>query len=83
MTGIYLWAGTAAFMMVSLLQQGVRAEEALTASDLRCEYRVNPAGIGVTAPRLSWILQSGRRGQKQTAYRILVASSPDRLAIAL
>jgi alpha-L-rhamnosidase len=46
---------------------------------LRCEYRVNPLGVDVPSPRLSWQLESGRRGQKQSAYRILVASSRDRL----
>jgi alpha-L-rhamnosidase len=29
---------------------------------------------------LSWVLESGQRGQKQTAYRILAASSLDQLA---
>ncbi|MEN6335884.1 MAG: hypothetical protein ABFE01_16650, partial [Phycisphaerales bacterium] len=48
----------------------------LEPQDLRCEYLVNPLGIGVAEPRLSWTLESGRRGQMQTAYRILVASSP-------
>src|SRR5271157_2998040 len=44
---------------------------------LRCEYRVNPLGVDVPAPRLSWIMVSpevGRRGARQTAYRVLVAS---------
>ena len=44
--------------------------------DLRCEYLVNPLGIDVARPRLSWTLESARRGQSQTAYRILVASDP-------
>ncbi len=48
----------------------------LEPQDLRCEYLVNPLGIDVVEPRLSWTLQSGQRGQTQTAYRILVASSP-------
>jgi len=47
----------------------------VTVHQLRCEYRVNPLGIDVVEPRLSWVLQSGQRGQKQTAYQILVASS--------
>ena len=34
-----------------------------------------PLGIDTTQPRLSWILQSSKRGQKQTAYQILVADS--------
>jgi alpha-L-rhamnosidase len=51
-----------------------------TPSKLRCEYRFNPLGIDAEHPRLSWIMvDSGwwtaARGQKQTAYQILVASS--------
>src|SRR5260370_21522810 len=45
---------------------------------LRCEYRVNPMGIDTTEPRLSWVLtpvSPKARGLRQTAYRILVASS--------
>jgi alpha-L-rhamnosidase len=52
----------------------------LAVDGLRCEYRTNPVGLDVTAPRLSWTLSSERRGERQTAYQILVASSPDRLA---
>jgi hypothetical protein len=47
---------------------------------LRCEYKVNPLGIDVKAPRLSWIAASKARAQKQTAYRILVAVSEEKLA---
>src|SRR4051812_34462005 len=39
----------------------------------RCEYRVDPLGIDVTQPRLSWIVTSADRGKKQTAYQVLVA----------
>jgi alpha-L-rhamnosidase len=45
---------------------------------LRCEYRVNPLGIDATEPRLSWVLtpvNAKARGLRQSAYRILVASS--------
>ena len=45
---------------------------------LRLEYRDNPLGIDVAAPRLSWLDTSAdpkARGLRQTAYRILVASS--------
>uniref|UniRef100_Q01V09 alpha-L-rhamnosidase n=1 Tax=Solibacter usitatus (strain Ellin6076) TaxID=234267 RepID=Q01V09_SOLUE len=45
---------------------------------LRCEYRVNPQGIDVKDPRLSWILAPVNpkgRGLTQSAYRILVSSS--------
>src|ERR1039457_6186480 len=45
---------------------------------LRCEYRVNPQGIDATEPRLSWVLvpvDPKARALRQSAYRILVASS--------
>jgi alpha-L-rhamnosidase len=45
---------------------------------LRCEYLVNPLGIDVPAPRLYWIIESGKEkkpGSFQAAYRIVVSSS--------
>ncbi len=48
-------------------------------ANLNCEYLKNPLGLDVTQPRLSWQLQavdSAARGQKQTAYHIVVASDP-------
>ncbi len=47
---------------------------------LRCEYAVNPLGIDSVQPRLSWIIQSHERGQNQTAYHLIVASSQESLA---
>lgn len=46
---------------------------------LRCEYRLDPLGIDTPEPRLSWMLQSELRNQRQSAYRILVARSVDAL----
>ena len=46
---------------------------------LRCEYRSDPLGIGVVPPRLSWIPEAEERDQKQTAYRILVATNEEDL----
>ncbi len=46
----------------------------------RCEYRENPLGIDAPWLRLSWQLLSDRRGTRQTAYRIRVASSEAALA---
>lgn len=43
--------------------------------NLRCEYLVNPLGIDATSPRLSWTITSERRGEKQTAYQVMVAST--------
>lgn len=47
---------------------------------LRCEYLINPLAIEDPSPRLNWELTSDRRGEKQTAHRILVATSQARLA---
>ena len=44
-------------------------------SRLRCEYLVDPLGLDERAPRLSWQLLSERRGARQVAYRVRVASS--------
>jgi alpha-L-rhamnosidase len=46
---------------------------------LRCELLENPLGIDAAQPRLSWILSSTARGQRQTAYEIQVASSAENL----
>ena len=53
--------------------------------NLRCEYHTDPAGLGERAPRLSWRLETSdpaRRGQAQSAYQIVAASSPDALDAA-
>ena len=47
---------------------------------LRCGFVADPLGVDTPAPRLSWTLQGNGRDQRQTAYRLLVASSPGLLA---
>jgi alpha-L-rhamnosidase len=47
--------------------------------DLRTEYLIDPLGIDVAQPRLSWTLTSARRGEKQAAYQVLVAGTPANL----
>ncbi len=69
----------AAVCLGSLTATGMSAGlsgDRLRPENLRCEYLVNPLGIGVLQPRLSWVVQSEERGQVQTAYRLLVASNP-------
>ncbi len=46
---------------------------------LRVEYTEDPYGIDETEPRLSWVLKSDQRRQSQSAYHVLVASSPELL----
>ncbi len=50
---------------------------------LKCEYLINPIGIDAEQPRLSWLLidDDAERGQRQTAYQVLVASSQDKLSV--
>ena len=50
------------------------------AANLRCEDWENPLGLDVAQPHLSWNLQSIARGERQTAYQILAASSAELLA---
>jgi alpha-L-rhamnosidase len=60
-----------------------QAAAAVRPNQLRCEYRADPLGIDIRKPRLSWILEStsrNDRGQMQTAYRIAVASTAQKLA---
>ncbi len=51
----------------------------LRVTELQCEYLCDPLGIDVVQPRLSWKLESPWRGQRQTAYEILVASNKELL----
>ncbi len=50
-------------------------------ANVRCEYLVNPLGVDAVRPRLSWTLESKRRGARQSTYRVLVASSREKLAV--
>lgn len=43
---------------------------------LRCNQLENPLGVHDATPRLSWRLETGaRRGARQTAYRVVVATA--------
>ncbi|MBV9865389.1 MAG: glycoside hydrolase family 78 protein [Abitibacteriaceae bacterium] len=46
---------------------------------MRCEYAINPLGIDELHPRLSWMLASPQRGEQQTAYQVMVATTLERL----
>ena len=55
------------------------AHQAVKVDYLRCEYLVDPLGLDVAKPRLSWVIESTRRGEMQTAYQALVASTKELL----
>lgn len=52
----------------------------IAVTELRTEYAVNPVGIDVAQPRLSWQLRSSDRGVVETAYEIQVGT--DSAAVA-
>ncbi len=52
----------------------------LRITGMTCDYRTNPMGVDGAGPQLSWLLEPGERGRKQTAYQIQVASSAALLA---
>ena len=52
-------------------------------TNLKSEYLVNPLGIEVPAPRLSWMMEAANAivfNQNQKAYQILVATSEEKLS---
>jgi alpha-L-rhamnosidase len=66
------------WLMMGLAVAKVAA--AVSIGDLNCESRHNPVGIDVPRPQLNWIIESDRRGELQTAYQVLAASTRELLA---
>ena len=62
------------------LSWGAAFGAGLTPYGLECEARRNPTGIDSPRPRLSWKLKSDERAQQQTAYQVVAASAPEKLA---
>lgn len=56
-----------------------KSDEPVQLSNLRCEMAINPEGIDITSPRLSWEITGIGRAIKQLSYQILVASTPEKL----
>jgi alpha-L-rhamnosidase len=63
------------FTFLALLLASLVTLQGGEVGGLRCESLANPLGIDVTQPRLGWVMASTERGEQQTAYQILVASS--------
>jgi hypothetical protein len=57
----FLAACSAMLISISLFSQKI------TAVNLQCEYKVNPVGLNMPAPKLSWEISSPRRGTVQVA----------------
>lgn len=72
---IYTWTY---LIMASLLNVcgSTASAQKISIIDLRCEDLVNPLGVDVAKPRLSWRMQADYNGAAQKAYRVLCATSP-------
>ncbi len=46
----------------------------ITPVNLRTEWLTEPVGLDAPRPRLSWHLESAERGQRQSAYQVLIGS---------
>lgn len=63
------------FSLVMAVAASETAAVPLRPVGLRCESAVDPMGVDRPAPRLSWKLEGGARGERQTAFRVIVSSS--------
>jgi alpha-L-rhamnosidase len=70
-----LTGSVAIFIGLSGITSASAQVSAVTVDTLECQNLVNPLGIGETKPLLSWLDNSKRRGDKQTAYEVRVAGS--------
>jgi alpha-L-rhamnosidase len=57
----------------------VVADAQLSVRNLLCEYLINPVGLDVKQPRLSWQLHSNQRNVQQSAYELVVSSGKRRV----
>lgn len=62
-------------VVLAMLAAGTWGQDVLSVKKLRCEYKVDPVGIDVARPRLSWELQSAEKNVLQTGYQVQVARS--------
>ncbi|KAA6330108.1 hypothetical protein EZS27_021151 [termite gut metagenome] len=69
------------FISITVFFSACSPESAITISGLSCEYLTDPIGIDIETPRFSWKLSdpAHKREQYQTAYRILVSTTPAKL----
>lgn len=66
--------------ILTLMGSLLPVQAATTIKNLQVEYQANPLGIDIEQPRFNWQMQSERYGAMQTAYRLLMADSPEALS---
>lgn len=66
------------FSLVAFISNA-KGNSSIKPDQLSCEYRINPLGIDVSKPRLSWILSSTQRNQQQAGYEIIVSDDQQKI----
>jgi len=69
--------GLLIFFLTISCSENKKEKSTILPNTLRCEYQLNPLGIDIHKPMLSWTCKTNSKGvygQRQTAYQILVAS---------
>ncbi len=66
-------------ILASTMARCAEQQAELVTSELTCEYATNPLGVDTPRPRFGWLLDSEKRAQLQSAYRVLVATSEKQL----
>ncbi len=70
-SSLFLWIG------ISSCQ---KSTDSIQVVNPRCENRIDPLGIDIVNPRLSWNLESSSRNKRQSAYQIIVSETKESLS---
>lgn len=73
------WLAFCGLAILSMSCSDKYSSDVVSIQNLTYEMRENPIGVAFENPRLSWQSVSEQRGIQQEAYRILVASSKEKL----
>ncbi len=66
----------------NLSSQTLVASEKIAFKEIKCNSQVNPTCIEDQHPKLSWVIQSNGFQKSQSAYQVIVATSPKKLQAA-
>ncbi len=65
------------FSPLSIFTAVAEGESSMTIIETKVDNRVNPLGIADKTPTFSWKLDSTKKSEVQTAYRIIVDTAPE------
>lgn len=71
---------TSFYLLVITIATTNKIAAQIAPTQLKCEYLINPIGVDMPQPRLTWMMSDNRIGAKQTAYSIAVGN--DSLQVA-